>query len=306
MDSKRVLIIVCIILGILALLGGIWGYGLKGEKENLLLERDKLTADLSDVVSLKEDLEREVDSLEIAYDNLAAENDTLKSSVEDVQVKLTNTQAVLRRTRNLLDNEKKNSTGLRDQIQTLLSTKAELELNIKVLQSENDSLKARTGILEEDLDKARDENRALANLNQSMQEEVKKLTLSNFKASAFRVEVEKRTDKATAKSRRAKKVMVSFDLTQVPDEYQGVRPIYLTISDDKGTPIKMSNPIQAKVTVNGQTADIIAVEAKEINISANQRLSFQHDLSERLKRGFYRVAVYTDIGMLGATSFRLR
>ena len=144
-------------------------------------------------------------------------------------------------------------------------------------------------------------------MNNSIQDEVKKLTLANFKASAFRVEVEKkRGSKATAKSRKAKRIKVSFDLTNVPEEYQGVRPLYLVISDDKATPIKLDNPIKAQIQVNGQTTDIIAAESKEINVTDNQRLSFSHDLAEKLGSGYYRVALYTDIGLLGANSFRLR
>ena len=161
-------------------------------------------------------------------------------------------------------------------------------------------------MLEEDLGLAREENKALANLNKSIQEEVDRLTLRDFKATAFRVETEKKNNKATAKSRRARRLKVSFDLTQVPPEYQGLRPIYLVISDEQATPIKLDNPIKAQVAVNGQPTDLIAAESKEVNIAQNQRLSFTHDLAERLKSGYYRIAVYTDIGLLGASSLRLR
>ena len=85
-----------------------------------------------------------------------------------------------------------------------------------------------------------------------------------------------------------------------------MRPLYLVVTDDKGTPIKDSNPIQAKVVVNGQDMDIQAVKVQEVNIEESQRLSFSHDLEEKLTTGYYRVAVYTDIGLLGASSFRLR
>jgi S-adenosylmethionine synthetase len=100
--------------------------------------------------------------------------------------------------------------------------------------------------------------------------------------------------------------MVSFDLVNVPDEFQGVRPVYLVITDDKGTPIRIANPINAQVQINGAAMDIQAVSTREENIAENQRLSFNHDLEEKLRSGYYRVAVYTDVGLLGASSFRLR
>lgn len=74
----------------------------------------------------------------------------------------------------------------------------------------------------------------------------------------------------------------------------------------KGTPIRSENTTQAQVVVNNQRVDIIAQKAQDVNITESQRLSFTHDLEEKLRSGFYRVAVYTDIGLLGAANFRLQ
>jgi hypothetical protein len=52
--------------------------------------------------------------------------------------------------------------------------------------------------------------------------------------------------------------------------------------------------------------ELIAARARDVNITASQRLSFTHDLEDRLRPGFYRVSVFTDIGLLGAASFRLQ
>ena len=95
-------------------------------------------------------------------------------------------------------------------------------------------------------------------------------------------------------------------MTEFNNEFSLIRPLYLVVTDDKGTPIKTENPIQAKVNVNNQAMDIIAVKVQEVDIIENQRLSFTHQLEDKLRAGYYRVAVYTDIGMLGAASFRLQ
>jgi hypothetical protein len=154
------------------------------------------------------------------------------------------------------------------------------------------------------LNEANKDNAALANLNRTMQEEVKKLTLNNFKASAFQVEVENPKSKLTVKSNKARRIVVNFDLTSVPDEYQGVRIIYMAITNDNGIPVPGSN-ISKNIVVNGQSMPLNAVSGKEVNITSNQRLSFSHNMEDKLKPGFYRVAVYTDIGMLGSANFRL-
>ncbi|MDX1667003.1 MAG: hypothetical protein R3350_07230 [Saprospiraceae bacterium] len=140
-----------------------------------------------------------------------------------------------------------------------------------------------------------------------MEEEVNRLTLANFKASAFQVELERKNDKVTSKARRARRIIITFDLTNVPEEYQGVRPLYLVINDEKATPIvSTEDAINTEVMINGEVVDLVAAEAKEVDIAENQRLAFTHDLSDKLEPGYYRAAVYTDIGLLGAASFRLR
>lgn len=303
MNTRIILIAIAIILAILLGLSVWRGMSLNKEKTSLLSEKENLQQELQGLGEIRDALEKEVDSLQNAYFTLAEENETLQGSLANAQKELAQKSASLRNAQVKSNSE---VNDLKAQIQNLLQIKTDLETSIFAIQAENDSLKLRTGVLEESLSVAKEENEALNNLNRTIQDELKKLTLANFKASAFRVEVEQKNTKVTAKSNRARKISVTFDLTEVPEEFHGVRPLYLTISDDQGTPIKVDNPIQAQAVVNGQKMDLIAVETKEINMTTSQRLSFTHNLSEKLAPGFYRAAVFTDIGLLGATSFRLR
>ena len=307
MKARHILTVIAIILALGWAYTTWWGFGLKGEKQSLIDKNTSLNTELSEMATLKEELAVEVDSLQSAYNLLAEENVTLQGDLEDTRKQVSRRDYTIKSVKTSSVEAEKAMKGLKNEIQSLLGAKSQLESSIASLQAENDSLRIRTGVLEVDLNQAREDNAQMASLNRSIEEEVGRLTLANFKASAFRVEMEKkRGSKATAKSRKAKRVLASFDLANVPEKYQGVRPIYLVISDDKGTPIKLDNPINANVAVNGQETSIIAAEAKEVNITDSQRISFKHDLGQRLKSGFYRVTVYTDIGILGASSFRLR
>lgn len=303
MDSKKGLLILVILL-LLGLIGlGYWGYTTNNEKKNLASQYQTLNSQVSDLDGLRSDLQQQVDSLAQAYDNLAEENKNLQGSVTNAEQTIASQTAAITK----IKKQSASETGnLKSQIEELLKAKAMLEGNIKNLQAENDSLRTVTGQITSDLASAKSENDALATLNKTMNDEMKKLTLANFKASAFRVEVERKRPKATAKAGRARRLLISFDLTEVKSEFRGLRPLYLVLTDDKGTPIKNSNPIQAKVNVNGQSMDLLAVQKKDVDIVENQRLTFTHELEDKLKSGFYRVAVYTDIGLLGASSFRLQ
>jgi len=311
MNTKQILATIAAILAILLLLAGFWGYRLNNEKTELLSSNEKLNTEVNGLNLLKGELETEVDSLQTAFEILAEENESLQTSLEEEKQRVRRRNSTIKSVKARLGTVEANSAAemgsLRNQIQGLLSSKSQLENSIASLRSENDSLRALTGVLTKDLGKAREDNLALANLNRAMEGELDRLTLANFKASAFRIEVQKRNKKkVTSKSRRAKRISVSFDLTNVPEGYHGVRPVYLVIADEKATPIKLKEPIQAKITVNGQQNDIIAAEAKEINVVKNQRISFLHELDNKLKSGYYRISVYTDIGLLGATSLKLR
>lgn len=306
MKTRDIFIVVTVILSLLLLIAAWWGFSQRQTNQQLQSHNETLTKEISDLEELKVELQSEVDSLEMAYESLSLENDSLANSLTDAEMRLDKKDATIAKLNKSSNSSQAEISNLRAEIQALLEAKAMLESSIIVLQAENDSLRIRTGSLEADLGTAKEENAALANLNRTMQGEMDRLTLANFKATAFQVEVEGRKPKVTSKSKRAKRILVSFDLTNVPQIYQGVRPLYLVITNDKATPIKLENPIHATVSVNGQVNEILAAEAKEVKIEESQRLSFSHDLDDKLKSGFYRVIVYTDIGLLGASNFRLR
>lgn len=314
MKARNILGALALLLALLLAFSVYWGFGQKGEKDTILKEKAIADAEIEDLKGLKAELQLEVDSLEQAYNVLTDENQSLQEDLKNEKARVQRRNVSLKQTKGeLAAVQQKSATdaaelsSLRGQIQSLLTAKASLESSISRLQSQNDSLMARTGVLEENLGKSRKDNMALADMNRSIQEEVGRLTLANFKATAFNVEVRKRNnEKVTAKSRKARRIDVSFDLTNVPEKYQGVRPIYMVITDSKAVPIQLTKAIKTTVKVNGQETEILAAESKEINIAKNQRLSFKHDLESKLKSGYYRVSVYTDIGLLGSSSMRLR
>ena len=295
---------IALLLLLLALLGAGVIMLIQTRKANTLRsEKERIENELEGVNRLKEELKSEVDSLQEAYLNLSAENESLRESVVAVEKELT--QKIAQAQKQSKNNSNKQINGLKAEIQALLASKAELENIIGQLQAENDSLRVRTGDLERDLSVAQDEKAALSKLNKTIQDELLRMAVPSFQATAFQVEVEQRRPVATAKSAKARRILVTFDLANVPEKFRGLRPLYLVITNEQGVPISGSE-IPVKSSVNGQVVELIAARARDVNITASQRLSFAHDLEDRLRAGFYRVSVFTDIGLLGAASFRLQ
>lgn len=307
MNARNILAVIALILAILLA----WTWNQKSGLSSTISEMETKNKDLSskvgDLETLKSDLQAQVDSLATAYNDLSDENATLTTSIAAEKSRVRRKNAAIKKIEAAQQVSISENNSLQAQISSLLAAKSQLEANISDLQSENADLRDKLGMAEASLTKAQDDNAALDKLNNAMQAEIGNLTLANFKASAFQVEVQKRrNEKVTAKSRLAKRIKASFDLTNVPEKYQGVRPIYLVITDETSNPIFLEAPIKATVSVNGQDSQIIAAEKKEVNIKENQRLSFNHKLGKRLKKGFYRIIAYTDIGVLGASTIRLR
>lgn len=303
MNRQQGLIAVAIILGLLLIGAGIWGYQQKKARTELEAEKVELSGSIEELEELRSSLVSEVDSLQEEFNILADENSSLEGSLAQVQEEVAQKEAAIR---NIKAQSSSEISNLRAQIQELMALKASLEGNISEVQMENDSLRTLAGQLESDLGLARDENAALSNLNQSMEEEVGRLTYANFKASNFKVSLAKGNDKVTSKARRAKAISTSFNLNNVPPKYQGKRPLYLVMTNETGTPVQGANPIKARTMSDGQPMDIIAVASKEVNLGKDQRLSFDYEFEDKLAAGNYRVAVYSDLGLLGSSNVQLR
>ena len=307
MKTNTILIAV---LAIALLAFGFCGWQIDQERKQTIadLTERSTTAEtsLKEVQDLKVKLESDLNDLQTKYSALASENEALQGSVEDAQKEIRRRKSAIYRLTKASKEKDGELTSLKEQLAGLIDAKTQLEADISSLQEENAQLKEENAKLAADLATTQEERAALARLNETMQADIENLTLKNFKANGFTVEVEKKNGKPTTWKAFAKRVKVSFDLVGVPEKYQGVRKVYLTITDDTGAPVKKEVPVSATISVNGQEQNIVAVSEQNVDIQESQRLTFNHELEEKLKAGFFRASIYTDLGLLGAASFRMR
>jgi len=273
---------------------------LNAEKAQQAIELEALTQE-------KNALESSIDSLQLALTTVSNENEELQGKVSASASVLAEKDAIIRQ---LKGQNSKQITELRVQVNGLQKAKAEYEAILAVLRAENDQLKAENAELRAENAELRDSTSQLTakvdDLANSLAEQIRKTQSAQFKATSFRVEMERRNDKLTAKARQVRNLTVSFDLADVPEKFHGPQKLYLVISDANGSPIAAANP--TKVTINAPTGDIpiIAQQTRAVNLVQTQRLSFNYKLEEKIKAGNYVAAVYCDRGLLGASSFRVR
>lgn len=263
-----------------------------GEIETLLAEKDRLNSAL--------------DSLNLDYATVRTENDSLQGAIARAEHLVSDNSAQLEQLR------RKNTRDLKElraQVAALQKSKTELETVVALLRGENEQLKDENARLAGENEELRGKNEQLdeqvSDLGRKLEDQIRKTQSAKFKATAFRVEVERRGDRLTTRAKKVRQLNVSFDLADVPEAFQGPQKLYLVIADERGTPIASANPVKTTVDAPSGAVQIVAQQAKAVAVGVTQRLSFSYKLDERLKKGSYVAAIYCDKGLLGVSSFRL-
>ncbi|TAH05798.1 MAG: hypothetical protein EAZ17_00070 [Sphingobacteriales bacterium] len=294
-----------IIVTLLLLLSAALGFFFWNKSKSALAEGEKRKQEIVQLTNEKNRLTQSLDSLTLSYGDLRTENENLTSRVASSATLVQQKEGTIREIKTQLTQE---VNALRAQVAELQKTKAELEAIITVLRQENATLKSENAALRGENDQLKTDKTLLTDqvddLSNKLAEQIKKTHSATFKATSFKVEV-LRKNKTTGRAKRARDLAVSFDLTDVPQSFQGAQTLYLVITDDKGKPVASVNPTKKTVMAPAGNVEIIAQQTKVVDITGTQRLLFNHKLEEKLAKGSYVVAIYCDKGLLGASSFRL-
>lgn len=313
--NKKTLTAIAIILALLFIGSLIWGFNRNSAATELAEEKVEMTGELSQLEQLRNNLQAQVDSISLVYESAAADNASLKGELAEAQKLAQAALYDMRKAQKSRQNDNDVAYQMRLQIEDLVSARANLERNLAELETENKTLRQENVGLRQNLSTAQTENYELAKKSDALEQttrrmetEINAITLGAFKATAMQVDLYRGNNgtKTTTDASRVKRMAVSFDLTAVPSKYLGVRPIYLVMTDESGTPVISENPVRAKAMVNGSEMNVIALEGRDVNVEKNQRISFTHEMSAKLQKGFYRVQILTDLGLLGATNVQLR
>ncbi|MBV6441124.1 MAG: hypothetical protein EPGJADBJ_02803 [Saprospiraceae bacterium] len=279
---------------------GIWSWTRLKNLQNIRqAENEAHEAVLDSLVTVKNDLESNLSSLGTTFAELSVTNDSLAQSLNEATNLLAEKEEVIREIQAENAREEK---ALRAQVQRLQTLKDRYETVIAILNNQNAELRAENARLRGTADSL---TWQVSDLARKLEAQIRQTQSAQFKASSFRVEMERRNDKLTVRARKTREIKVSFELNDVPPSYQGNQQIYLAITDDKGIPVPSKNPIRATIRTPKGNVEIIAQQTQLQNVIRNQRIELNYKLDDRLKGGTYVAAVYSEKGLLGVTSFRL-
>lgn len=276
-------------------------------------ERDRFTIQADSLMTVKVNLEEEINGLTKDLHDERDENAELVNKTEYINGLLAEKERVMAR----LNKEASGLRGqnkskddqlaiLNNQIIELNDVKAIMERNLTDLQANNVNLVAENTewrMKYEELRAQRQElNTHIATLNKRIDDIIYDAPADNFK-----VEVLKPNSKLTAKAKKAHRLKVSFLVPEnIKTSTESQQLLYLTILDEKNMPVKGS--AKEVSIMQGEKLMPVAVHAMQtVDFSRNpQNTAFEFDLKEKLKPGTYKAAVYSSTDYLGTVEFKVR
>ncbi|HPG07362.1 MAG TPA: hypothetical protein P5275_20655 [Saprospiraceae bacterium] len=302
-NYKNLAIILGALLAIAILVIG-WLAWSGANKNKMISTQDQ---ELDSLLTVRDGLIFDLDSMKTAYATAAIENDSLKGSLENAKELLTSKDQQIYRLTRKANNDAK---SLRAEIANLQTAKSDLDAQITMLKTQNDSLRnqneelqAQVAAYEIQTTELKGQVGDLEQANALMKQRASQLANQAFKASSMAVNYVKNNDKNTLKSKKVRKINVAFDLVDVPEEYLGPQNVYLYITNADGVPVGPGSKV--RVGEDARTLVIEAQDTKKVNIGPTQHLEFTYELAEKLKPGYYIASVYSDKGLLGSSIFQL-
>lgn len=300
-----------------------WGFTLSDEKNQIIQQNQDLLEQINALDGLKNDLQEEVDTLMNDYGQAVKENELLEKLLNNTERRLSNTTTNFQQFR--MESQSA-IQSLKQSIQRLVKAKSTLEITIQEKTKANEVLLEQAGIdrttfksimnssgnqelafkaLKKEFavirgKRARTAKRLLVKHTNQKPSSVTKQLL----ATDFRTEAEMKNGKLTAKAKRVRKIVVSFDLNKVNDSFIGQQELFLVIKDGHRK-LLAKDAETVKVMMNGLMKEIRVVKKRTVDIEKSQRIHFGFEVSDRLTEGFFKVEVYSKNGLLGETSFRL-
>lgn len=303
-----------------------WGLKVKEEKIIIQEEKQQLSKEITALEELKYSLQVNVDSLMGVYGKVVKENELLKKLLYHTNTKLIKDKYDFNEFR------LESATAihsLKESVQRLLKAKSTFENTIQATEKENELFLAQAGIDRLTFDEILFTSDEPEVVFQELQEEYtyvvtnkkdveanarlrriranqkpRAIDKKTLRATAFRTELERNGGKATIKGKRVKRILISFDLDQVPDEYLGEQELYLVIQDERRQ-IIYDNGKMAHVSIKGLMRSMKVVQTKVDTLEKKQRITFDFEVKRKLGKGYYLSYVYAKSGLLGKTSFRV-
>lgn len=260
--------------------------------------------------STRTQLQGELASLNINYSDQIALNDTLSTELQTKINEVEDLQVRIDKARKALKSSEANNKEIKARLAQMEELKVALERDILGLKEENQSLASSNQELNTELSSTKDvvntlnsKVMSLTQANEKLTGRLRSVAPAGFRADNFTVSSANKKDKLTTKGKKIDEITVTFDLNNIPDEYQGKRDIYLVLTEFNGNPVASVPGTEVNLHIGNEPVQVRAADIENANLKARQSMSMSFEPTDNLIPGTYNLMVYADNGYLGSTGF---
>jgi len=255
-------------------------------------------------------LQGELATLNTQYTGQIAMNDTLSADLKTKVAEVEDLKVKIAKAKSQLKTSQANNEQIKTRLAQMEELKVALEKDIENLKAENSSLAKGNADLNMELAQTKDQVNtlntqvmSLTSANEKLTSRLKTIAPAGFRADNFTVTSETKSNKITTKGKKIDEITVSFDLNNIPEEYQGNREIYLVLTEFNGNPVAEVPGKDVNLKVGDNSVKVHAADLEKVTLKERQNVKMSFAPTDDLDPGTYNLMVYSDSGYLGSTGF---
>ncbi|WP_435357701.1 hypothetical protein [Emticicia sp. SJ17W-69] len=266
---------------------------------NLQTEKNQLKIKQDSLMVVKNRLDKDLTELASQLESSIAQKNLLASNNDQLSQTLAQKDKIIFKYKK----DAQNVVSLKKQISELISLKNQLQSQLDKINDINQKLLSENNSLKEQNARLAEENETLKGQVPGPESATIKPLLS---AGSFRVEVLRKNNKLTVKSRRSRQIEISFDVPEDID-INGTQTVFVSIKNQNSNPIKDADNIDIEVKLkSGKVVKTTAQMTQKVDFSSlPKRVTIKYDVEDKLKAGYYFIDIYTEDTYVGTVQFRL-
>ena len=295
------------IFGVLFLAAVVFGGVFYSKYNHSVNHATDLSTELNDT---RTSLQGELATLNTQYTGQIAMNDTLSADLQTKVAEVEDLKVRIAKAKSQLKSSQANNEQIKSRLAQMEDLKVALEKDIENLKAENSSLAQGNANLNMELAQTKDQVNtlntqvmSLTSANEKLTSRLKTIAPAGFRADNFTVTSETKSNKITTKGKKIDEITVSFDLNNIPEEYQGNREIYLVLTEFNGNPVAEVPGKDVNLKVGDNSVKVHAADLEKVTLKERQNVKMSFAPTDNLDPGTYNLMVYSDNGYLGSTGF---
>ncbi len=289
--KKRILLAILLLLLLGSFIGNIVLFSKRG---GLISERDKAALNSESMLSLKLQVEKQLNEAQGSLNKFKTDNELLNSVIAKLNTEIAEKRTVLEK----ITKDNNNVGALRKQLKDAKKLRDDCEKEVNDYIKENNKLEASNNTLRQSVNKLSQDNEDLK----------KKLewakNLKAYDVGVMNFKVTKSKQRPTIRARKVDRISVSFTLAENLVAEAGSKNIYLVIYDPKKNILAKTSD---KFTNTKTNSEQVYSVSKSIDFkNEDQKATINYDTDDKLVKGKYRVEIYADGSLSGKKEFELR